>query len=376
MDDLIEFVRPLREIDLVDPPRLDDIVRRGEQRQHRARVRRAGVAIAVVLVIALVSGVAAAGRRSPVRVDVAGHPDPPAAGPATPEGGSPPMKGTARWLLGPEEYFVLPPEATSALPHDDDAVPLDPSSEFVQLVGPVVNRSFAAGRSWEIPNRRASATFTPDGQIRTVAGWPVDALSVTVEQLTGPTAPSTLSSQAEFDLAYHQSPDGTEVLVVDRPGGGNRSYVSVVVSSGVRIEVVHESSTSLISGDDLFQLVIRVAAAIDSAGWLPSALPRRFTPVPPELADRPAGSSLVSANGGTIIGYIRNEDLAWTNDPPVYDVDDVLIGYFLPRIGFVDRVTYESPDFDPRAEELAREGPEVVAERDRIEATPPSTPNP
>jgi len=315
MDDLIKFVRPLRETDLVEPTPVDVISERGRRRRRRTRVRRrAGAVAAFAAVMVVVAGVVVTRSPAPVTVDSAGSTDSAAVGEDGTVPAPPVAKGQQRWLLGPDEYRQLPPGTGSEFPHDDDATELTAASEFVAIIEPVVGLTFAGGRAWEQPNRQASATFTPTGDA-TTPGTPPDAISVTVAQLSGPFLAPTLATQPEFDATYHASPDGTESLAA-ASNDSHRSYALIVVPSGVLIEVVHETWGVPRTAEDVFQLAVEVADAIDAAGWLPAHLERTATPVPADLED--SGGPSKDPNATTTTA----DWLAASGPPPELPVDD------------------------------------------------------
>lgn len=372
MDDLVEFVRPLREIDLVEPTPVETITARGLRLRRRMRARRRLGGLAAIAIVAVIVVGALARPPAPATVESAGQP-----GTTATIGGTvpapPASKGPQRWLLGPDEYQQLPAGMANQPPHADAGTTLDASSDVVAIVEPVVGLPFQAGMQWEVPNRQASATFAPAGDLPRSGRRP-DAVSLTVAQLTGPVLPPTLATQADFDAVYQRRPDGTELLA-STSIEAHRSYAVVVATSGAMVLVTHETWGVPRTAEEMTQLAFLIAEAIDVAGWLPFHLDRTTARVPAKLENRPLGSTLIAGADGTIVGYILNEDLTSMDEPPVYDGNDDLIGYSVPRIGFVDRATYEAPDFDRHAEELARFGPEAVAERNRVaDEQPPPLP--
>lgn len=95
--------------------------------------------------------------------------------------------------------------------------------------------------------------------------------------------------------------------------------------------------------------------------------------VPSDWLPLPDGVALVGAGApGSLAGYVYNADLSRFESPPVYGGHGELVGYVVANVGFVAKDTFESPDFDPRVEEVRRYGEEAVLEREALQGqTPP-----
>lgn len=141
---------------------------------------------------------------------------------------------------------------------------------------------------------------------------------------------------------------------------GTAAVVAILIGSALRPA---ETSTVQVGGPNETDAQ-STALAVDGVG-VSSGSP---VTVPADWQPLPEGVALVGGGTpGSLAGYVFNADLSRYENPPVYGRGGELVGYVVANVGFVAKEVYESPDFDPRAEEVRRYGEDAVEERERVE---------